>query len=79
MSPTVHRERGMRFFFFSREETRIHVHVYSEQGEAKFWLEPTIEVAVNYGMSARHLRMAEAIVEEHRDDFVRAWRRYFRS
>lgn len=79
MSPTVHRERGMRFFIFSREETRIHVHVYSEQGEAKFWLEPTIEVAVNYGMSARQLRMAEAIVQEHRDDFVRAWRRYFRS
>ncbi|MFN7338865.1 MAG: DUF4160 domain-containing protein, partial [bacterium] len=28
MSPTVFREDGYRFFFFSREETRMHVHVH---------------------------------------------------
>ncbi len=42
MSPTVFRERGYRFFFFSKEETRRHVHVISGEGEAKYWLEPTI-------------------------------------
>lgn len=42
MSPTVFRERGYRFFFFSREESRMHVHVEAGSGEAKFWLEPTI-------------------------------------
>ena len=67
----------MRFFFFSREEKRIHVHVYSEQGEAKFWLEPKLDLAVNYGMSAHELRLAESIIEEHHNDFVRAWHRYF--
>ena len=41
MSPTLFRERGYRFFFFSREEARMHVHVYHADGEAKFWLEPT--------------------------------------
>jgi hypothetical protein len=40
MSPTIFRELGFRFFFFSREEPRIHVHVYCSQGEAKFWVEP---------------------------------------
>ena len=48
MSPTVFREKG-RFFFFSREEYRMHVHVVSGDGEAKFWLEPDLELAKNYG------------------------------
>ena len=43
MSPTVFKESGYRFFFFSREEERMHVHVISGDGEAKFWLEPEIE------------------------------------
>ena len=34
MSPTVFREDGYRFFFFSREEARMHVHVVSGSGEA---------------------------------------------
>jgi hypothetical protein len=51
MSPTVFREDGYRFFFFSREETRMHVHVHCAEGEAKFWLEPQIELARNYNLS----------------------------
>jgi len=35
MSPTVLRKRGFRLFFFSREESRMHVHVQHERGEAK--------------------------------------------
>ncbi|WP_430755078.1 DUF4160 domain-containing protein [Magnetovirga frankeli] len=45
MSPTVFRDRGYRFFFFSREEERMHVHVISSDGETKYWLEPEIELA----------------------------------
>ena len=40
MSPTVFREKGYRFFFFSREETRAHVHVICGDGEAKFCWHP---------------------------------------
>jgi hypothetical protein len=40
MSPTVFREGPFRFFFFSREEDRLHIHVQSAEGEAKFWVEP---------------------------------------
>ena len=53
MSPTIHRERGFRFFFFSREEPRMHVHVIRAEGEAEFWLESEIELASNYGLSRR--------------------------
>jgi len=37
MSPTVFRYKNYRFYFFSREEERMHVHVYCTDGEAKFW------------------------------------------
>lgn len=50
MSPTVLRVRGYRFYFFSREEPQSHVHVQHASGEAKFWLEPEIELAVDYGL-----------------------------
>jgi hypothetical protein len=49
MSPTIFREGPFRFYFFPREETRMHVHVHATAGEAKFWLEPRIELARNYG------------------------------
>jgi len=51
MSPTVFREKGYRFFFFSREESRIHVHVISGDGEAKYWLEPVIELTQEWRFS----------------------------
>ena len=38
--PTIYREGPYRFFFNSREETRMHVHVETADGNAKFWLEP---------------------------------------
>jgi len=53
MSPTVFKEKGYRFFFFSREESRMHVHVVSDEGEAKFWLEPEIELAKNYNYTRK--------------------------
>ena len=79
MAPTIHRERGFRFFFFSREEPRIYVHVIRAEGEAKFWLEPEIELARNYELSRIQLKEAEEIVEEHQNEFRAAWREHFGS
>ncbi|MBI1955239.1 MAG: DUF4160 domain-containing protein [Acidobacteria bacterium] len=77
MSPTIFRERGFRFFFFSREEPRMHVHAYSGRGEAKFWLEPEIELAQNYGLTAAELRVIKGLIEEHKDEIENAWRKHF--
>lgn len=77
MSPTVFREGEFRFYFFSREERRCHVHVHSPDGEAKFWLEPKIELAQNYGMNDRQLRAAQRLIEEHQDAIRDAWRKHF--
>lgn len=77
MSPTVFRERGFRFFFFSREEERPHVHVVSGGGEAKIWLVPEIEIAKNYRYSRRQLKEIESLVEAHYDELIGAWQRHF--
>ena len=79
MSPTILREKGYRFFFFSREETRMHVHVYCENGEAKFWLQPEIELARNYRLSRLQLKQIEEIIEERYDQFTAAWQIHFSS
>ncbi len=77
MSPTIFRAGGFRFYFFSREEPRMHVHVYCERGEAKFWLEPIVELAQNSGMSARQIRAAKILIEEHDDEIRNAWQAHF--
>ena len=58
MAPTVFREGSFRFFFFSREESRIHIHVTHTDGEAKFWLEPNIELALNKGLNSKQVSEA---------------------
>jgi hypothetical protein len=79
MSPTVFRENGYRFFFFSREEPRMHVHIVSGDGEAKFWLEPDLELAKNHGYNRQQLKEIESLVEDHRDELVSAWKQHFSS
>lgn len=77
MSPTIFRERGYRFFFFSREEARIHVHVVCVDGEAKYWLEPDIELAKNYHLSRSQLKEIKELIEAHYDQLKSAWKKYF--
>ena len=77
MSPTVFRAKGYRFFFFSREEPRPHVHINCADGEAKFWLEPNIQLVRNQGLSRIQLREIEQIIEEHQDELRAAWNTRF--
>jgi hypothetical protein len=77
MVSTVFRHGSFRFFFFSREEPRMHVHVAHTDGEAKFWLEPQIELAMNQGLSKRQLNEASSLVKDHYEEIVHAWLSYF--
>jgi hypothetical protein len=75
----VFREGGFRFFFFSREESRIHIHVSHPDGEAKFWLRPSIELARNIGLSSSKITDAERLVESRQKEIIDAWNNYFGS
>lgn len=79
MSPTVFTFKGYRFFFFSKEERRPHVHVACADGEAKLWLDPTVELVKNYGLSKVQIGEMQKIAEERRDELIRAWRSHFSS
>lgn len=77
MSPTIFRQGGYRFYFFSKGETRMHVHVICADGEAKFWLESEIALARSFRLSQAQLREVQRLIEEHCDEFKAAWRKHF--
>jgi superfamily I DNA/RNA helicase len=79
VSPTVLRYKNYRFFFFSREEERLHIHVQTHEGEAKFWLKPDIVLAQNYGLSKKQLGEAEKVIRNNKDEIQNSWRKHFKS
>ncbi|OGW72203.1 MAG: hypothetical protein A2Y02_01685 [Omnitrophica bacterium GWA2_52_12] len=79
MSPTVFRYKSYRFFFFSREESRLHVHITGPDGEAKFWVEPVVALAHFYGFDVRQLKELQTIVETHQNEIKKAWKKHFAS
>lgn len=79
MAPTVFRAEGFRFFFFSREEPRLHIHAESADGEAKFWLDPAIRLASSHHLGKNELRRMQELIEEHEQEIRDAWNRHFGS
>ena len=77
MVPTVVRDGPFRLFFFSREESRVHVHVAHPDGEAKFWLTPTVHVATSTGLTPRQLAAAQEVVTKHLKEIQDAWDHHF--
>lgn len=57
----------------------MHVHVHAASGEAKFWLEPRIELARNYGLSMRQVNAALRLIQEREDEIRKAWKTHFTS
>ena len=77
VSPTVLRVKGFRFYFFSREERRAHVHVQHADGEAKFWIDPVVELAANFSLKPKQVRDAQKLIEEHLHEIRDAWAKHF--
>ena len=77
MSPTVFHYKEYRFYFFSREESRMHIHVYSSDGEAKFWIEPLVTLADSYGLSKKQLIETQKIIEGRINEITKAWKNHF--
>ncbi len=75
--PTIFRIGQYRFYFNSREETRMHIHIDSTDGTTKFWLEPIVALEVYYNMKSKELSEIEEIVKERKDEFIHEWKKYF--
>jgi hypothetical protein len=51
--------------------------VQHASGEAKFWLEPRVELAPDYGLGPTRINAARTIIEERGDDIRAAWAKHF--
>ena len=48
-----------------------------DEGEAKFWIEPIVSLAVSHGLNPRKLNEIQKIVEEHKNEITKAWQGHF--
>lgn len=79
MAPTIFKSGSYRYFFFSREEARMHIHVISPEGEAKFWIEPIVSLANSTGLSDRELIKIEKEIKGRLHEIKKAWKKHFTS
>ena len=79
VSPTVLRVRGFRFYFFSREERRAHVHVQHVDGEDKFWIDPAVALAANFSLKPKQITEVQKLIEENLNEIRGAWAKHFPS
>lgn len=53
------------------------MHAQGARGEAKFWLEPEIELAEDYGLGPQMVHRALRLIGEHENEIRAAWREHF--
>jgi hypothetical protein len=72
--PTTLRLGPYRFYFYSYDcgEPR-HMHVDRERMSAKFWLDPDVALAANYGFNRKELRDIERIMRENLELLRNEW------
>ena len=51
---------------------------HPREEEAKFWMEPTITLERNYGLSENEVSEVIRIIEERKDEIAKGWREHFR-
>jgi hypothetical protein len=77
--PTVLIVFGMRFYYWSREHEPIHIHVKKGDAEARFILEPQVELVESRGFKPYELALAEEIVRENRQYMIEHWNLFFKK
>jgi hypothetical protein len=55
----------------------MHVHVISPEGEAKFWIEPVVALAMSKNFSKKDLLEIQKMVEKKQDEIKEAWNTFF--
>ena len=76
MSPTFRKEKGYSFKIYSNEEERMHIHVVKDNKEAKFWLEPQVELAYKGDFSQREINKIQELVQTYANYFKEQYQRH---
>ena len=75
--PTVLRNEGSRFYFYSHEPNEPpHVHIDKAGLSAKVWLTP-IGLARSVGFRPKDINAILTLVRENREQLLEAWNGYF--
>lgn len=78
--PVVFRYKSFRIFFYSNEgnpREALHVHARNAEGEAKFWLTPSVYLADSDGFDAATLRELRDTVVANQELIERTWNDHF--
>lgn len=72
--PTALRSGPYRFYFYSYDcsEPR-HMHVDRDGKSVKFWLDPDVLLAENFGFNRQELRVVERLVRENLERLRHEW------
>ncbi|MDT0646703.1 DUF4160 domain-containing protein [Zunongwangia sp. F260] len=74
--PTVLRQNGFRFFFYSNEHLPKHVHVEGKGGEVKIELE-SLTLINAFNLKKKDVRIILQIVNEQRFFFLKKWDEFY--
>lgn len=75
--PTVLRQDGFRFYFYSHEPNEPpHVHIDKSGSTTKVWLEP-VGLARSVGFRAGEINAILKFVRDDRDQLLEAWHGFF--
>lgn len=78
--PKVFEWKGCRFHFFSNEGEPlepVHIHVRKGSNRAKFWIEPAVALANNYGFTGKELSEFKNKIEENAELIKEKWHEHF--
>jgi hypothetical protein len=77
--PTVYREKGYRFFFYSNEHLPIHIHIEKENKTAKYDLIPIVDLVKSNGFNSSELKEIRTIIENNTELLILKWNEYFNN
>jgi len=71
--PTILTLFGLKFRIYTRDHQPMHIHVISQDGEAKFQIDDEVTLIENKGMKPKDLYLAQSIIEDNKSNIQNEW------